>query len=202
MNSQLRKPPKPISQQPGAGIPMPQQLYLRYYMGPFLAARSDWDQNWRNFDTLNEKIFRRVEHIPPAKMLQPVLIHPVPGLEDSSRNWSIAMTFEHLMLVGQAQVMIIRTLCDGTVPQGEARTADVKPKGGTDALEQIQNYKDFLVNLRTEIGPLKEAALRSTIKFAHPWFGPFTAKQWQWLFTAHTAIHYRQIKDIVKGLRE
>ena len=39
---------------------------------------------------------------------KPVLIKRLPGLEDSSRNWSAEMTMEHIQVVTAAALYIIK----------------------------------------------------------------------------------------------
>ena len=53
---------------PGAGLPFQQWAYLRFYIGPFVAARSDWDKNWRIFDDVNARIFAKIEGLSDAQM--------------------------------------------------------------------------------------------------------------------------------------
>jgi len=125
----------------------------------------------------------------------------MPALEDSSRYWSVAKNLEHLVIVHDKIKKGILALSSGVVPSNKADTASVKPKGGKDGLQQLAEFNAFNASLRAAIDSVRDTALASKLKYAHPWFGPFTALQWQWLFGAHTHIHYRQIKEIVKGLR-
>ena len=191
---------EPVLDKPGAGVPWPQIAYLRFYIGPFVAGRSDWDKNWTLFDNVNNGILAKIENLTGPQLEKKILIRPLPALEDSSRYWSLAMTLEHLIIVGEAQKKIITALAQGIVPPGKGDTASVKPKGGREGRAQLADYKTFVASVRPALDPLRDKALASRAKFAHPWMGPFTALQWQWLFSGHTHIHYRQIKEILKGL--
>lgn len=53
----------------------------------------------------------------------------------------------------------------------------------------------MLVELETKIG-----SRGSQLKLEHPWFGPFTARQWYWLLGQHGVIHYLQVKRIKERL--
>jgi hypothetical protein len=185
---------------PGAGLPFHQWAYLRFYLAPFVAARSDWDENWRVFEDVNARILAKIGGLSGEQLEKRVLVPPLAGLEDSSRYWSVALTLEHLIIVGEDVKKLIIALARGAVPPGKAGVADYKPKGGKRAAAQVAEYKDFVASVKPAIEPLRAAALASKARYLHPWAGPFTARQWQWLLGGHTHIHYRQIKEIIKGL--
>lgn len=192
-------PPIPLDK-PGAGVPWLERAYLRYYMKPFVAARSDWDKNWENFDYINTRLFEKIHGLTPAQLEQQILVPRLSGLENSSRYWSIAMTLEHLIIVGEKQKTLITALSQGITPPGRGDTATVKPKGGKPGDQQLAEYRAFIATLRPTLDPLKAAALKSRTRFPHPWMDKINARQWQWLYPAHTHVHYQQIKEIVKGL--
>jgi len=56
-----------------------------------------------------------------------VLIDRLPGLEDSSRCWSVWMTLDHLRITNAAFAEVITQLRNGQIPPGKASTAAVKP---------------------------------------------------------------------------
>jgi hypothetical protein len=39
---------------------------------------------------------------------------------------------------------------------------------------------------------------RSKARLQHPWFGPITAHQWNWLMGIHQSIHRKQIEEILR----
>ena len=51
----------PLLDKPGAGVPWIEGLVLKYYIGPFVAARSDWQKNWDSFDAVNRKTLALAE---------------------------------------------------------------------------------------------------------------------------------------------
>jgi len=191
--------PRPVLEKPGAGLPFFEWLSLRA-VAPFIGAHSDWEENWSLLDKSNAKIFSMIESLDDEQLGQPVLVPRIRGIEDSSRYWSVAMTLEHLIIVGMAQKYIIQSLAKGQVPSQKASTATVKPAGINPPRAQVQMYRDFINALRPELDPLKDIAETNKLKYAHPWFGKFNMLQWQWMFQAHTHVHRAQIKEIVKGL--
>jgi hypothetical protein len=185
---------------PGAGLPFYQHLYLRFYIAPFVSARSNWEDNWKTFDGVNAKIFAKIGNLSPVQLEKRVLVPPLAGIEDSSRYWSVAMTLEHLIIVGDDVKTAIIELSNGYARNRKADVAAYKPKGGKEGSAQLAEYKAFVAGLRRQLDPVREPALASKARYDHPWMGPFSALQWQWLLGAHTLVHYRQIREIVKGL--
>lgn len=184
---------------PGAGVGLLQQLVLRFYVAPFVAAKSDWEQDRARFAASSQKILALAEGLDNAALSQKILVPPQRGLEDSSRYWSAAMVLEHLIIVGMGMRDIIIRLSQGKVPPGKADTARVKPLGQMPAQTALQNYKTFIETVSAQI----EAGVQnrdSQAVYAHPWFGKMTARQWHWLLAAHNDIHLQQMRAIVSGL--
>lgn len=88
------------------------------------------------------------------------------------------------------------------MPEGEADTAKVKPKHmEQDALEEFKAYAPGLMARLDESLAKPGMDFHSPLRFRHPWFGPFTARQWYWLLGTHQGIHYRQAKRRWNGLK-
>lgn len=185
---------------PGAGIPLYQKLFLQLYVKPFVSARSDWDADTGAFNLINGKLLEEVGKLDEAQLSKRVLVPKQRGLEDSSRYWSVAMTLEHLLIVGTGVKSIIISLSQGRVPDGKADTARVKPSGTPTAKEVLAQYRDFVAATPGEIDNAVNDR-KSKARFAHPWFGPFTAHQWHWLLAVHTGLHLKQIRAIIAGLK-
>lgn len=189
----------PVLAPPGAGVPLPDRLVMRYILRPFVARRSAWEENEARFRAVAARIEAEIKGLSPGDMTRQILVPPMRGLEDSSRNWSVAMTLEHIAIVSRAIAGAVRALAAGAVPPGRADTAAVKPSGGLGPEEAAESFRRFC----NEEFPALLPALRnrdSSLAFAHPWFGPMTAKEWHWLLAAHLDIHLRQIREIRRRL--
>jgi hypothetical protein len=184
---------------PGAGLPLVIAIIARVFTGPVTAARSNWQKNAQDFDRLNEKILFEIEGIPAGDLEKRILIPPQSGLEDSSRYWSISMTLEHLWIVNEAMMRVMIELGSGRIPEGEVSTAAVKPSGKFSSSQVVENFR-IQVKGMTELLSREVRDQNSRVRFRHPWFGPMTAKQWQWVMQAHAGVHLRQIRSIRKGL--
>lgn len=184
---------------PGAGIPLPQRILCRYYLRPFVAGRSKWEESKKHFEKLSEKILKEIEGLSENQLNQRVLVPAQPGLEDSSRYWSVAMTLEHLVIVGRAILAGVESLSHEQVPDYKVDTAKVKPSGKRTADDDIADFKKFSSE---EFAALHEKIKNkdSRITLSHPWFGPMTAKEWYWLLAMHQGIHLKQIRNIKKNL--
>lgn len=184
---------------PGAGVGFMQQMVMRFYIGPFVAAKSDWIADSARFVNSSKEILSLVEGLEDATLSQKILVPPQRGLEDSSRYWSAAMVLEHLMIVGMGLRDIIIRLSQGKVPPGKVDTARVKPLGQMPPQAVLQNYKTFTETVLEQI----EAGVKdknSKTVYRHPWFGNFTARQWHWLVATHNDIHLQQLRAIMAGL--
>ncbi|NJM36594.1 MAG: DinB family protein [Akkermansiaceae bacterium] len=132
-----------------------------------------------------------------AALSQPVLIKRLPGLEDSSRYWSLLMVADHLRIVNRDITEVIVSLCAGQRPAREASIAGVKPSPlATQAVigEFEQGCRDFA----STVAALPD--LKTDLKFAHPWFGPMDAATWHFMVGFHMQLHHKQMKLILAGL--
>jgi hypothetical protein len=189
-------------QPPGAGIPLPQLIFLKVWLGPFVAKRAPQAKSRKTYEMVTGKLVDLVSGIPEQQRQKKVLIEPMAGIEDSSRFWSANDVLEHLLIVSRRMEKVILTLASGKIPDGVADTAAVKP-GNADH-DLLQEFKDYAPGLMDRID--RELArpgmnlFNPTEKFRHPWFGGFTARQWYWLLGAHQGLHYKQAKKIRAGL--
>lgn len=133
----------------------------------------------------------------PADGARQILIPRLRGLEDSSRNWSVYMTLEHLRIVNTAITDTVRRLAAGQTPAVPASTAAVKPAPGIEA----RVIKTFVQGC-TELGRTAAAVpdLRTSVRFAHPWFGRLDAAGWHFLAGFHLRLHRRQVESILLHL--
>lgn len=184
---------------PGAGLPLLQSLLLRYYVGPYVAARADWNQSAETFERLHGKMLKIALDTPSDLRTKRVLVSPLRGLEDSSRHWSMVMVLEHLLTVGEGIKVIFERLARGHAPGLTLSTAAVKPSGHESAEAILRRFEIFSATCMRDLAMLTEKP-NLEVTQVHPWFGPFNARQWHWLLGAHAGIHYQQIKKIKEGL--
>jgi uncharacterized damage-inducible protein DinB len=126
-----------------------------------------------------------------------VLIDRVPGLEDSSRYWSLWMTLDHLRIVNHGIARTIESLSKEISPTGQASTAAVKPSPAVDSsvLDAFEKSCDAVLAAVSAAPNLKSRA-----RYTHPWFGPLDAAGWHAMAAGHMTIHRKQIKRILQGI--
>lgn len=186
-------------EKPKGSIPWYQQLIMRVYVGPVVSARSKVEENNRAIEKLSRKILDLTAELPEKQQLTPVLVPPQVGLEESSRYWSATMTLEHLLSGARDMQDIIVTLARGEKPQRPVSLAGLKPKGDLQAGEVYSEFEEFMAQVpATIVDAIGDGD--TTLTHAHPWFGELTARQWHWLMVAHLALHYKQLKNIRRGL--
>lgn len=182
---------------PGAGLPLPELWVARAL---FRVTR------WRgNRAVYRERIERERAGI--RELLggcgeseggRRVLIARLPGLEDSSRNWSVWMTLEHLRIVNVVVAGTISELAAGRVRAAVASTAAVKPADGV-GKEVVSAYEESCEAVQASAAGCED--LRTAARYAHPWFGPLDAGGWYAMAGVHLGIHRVQIGKILDGLR-
>ncbi|MGE0632549.1 MAG: hypothetical protein AB7O96_09090 [Pseudobdellovibrionaceae bacterium] len=188
-------------QKPGAGLPLPQRVMLKFWLGPFVSKRATWMDNRKMYEAVTQKIIDRVERVAAEKRDKKILVPPQRGLEDSSRFWSINETLEHLLMVIGGTEYIILQLSSGSPPDLKVDIAKLKPKGSEEDLFSTFKKRAPVV-MRDLDENLKQKGMNrdSNSKHHHPWFGSITAKQWYWLLAMHQAIHANQVKKITESL--
>lgn len=181
---------------PGAGLPKLELLIARFLVG--LRNRTgSRDSFLARFKQNRRAIRELIQSCPAGRASQRVLIKHCPGLEDSSRHWSVWMTLDHLRIVNLEIAGVIDSLAQGVPPEGEASTAAVKPSPivGADVVEAYEKSCDTLLEIVAA-----HADLKTKLRFAHPWFGPMDAYEWFGMAGGHMGIHRVQLERILKGL--
>jgi hypothetical protein len=183
---------------PGAGLGMVEGWLARHIVFPVFCRTTSFEDATAIF----EKEGRRIEDLcglfTPDQFTQRVLVPPLPGIEDSSRNWSAAMLIEHLVTVGDAVSKVLVFLSRGQVPPFAIDIAGVKPRGrhGLGVMPEFRRLlADYPVLVRTDLPRPREGP-----RFAHPWFGELDIHQWHCLSAMHLRVHRRQLFLIRKGL--
>ncbi len=181
---------------PGAGLPSFELFIARRL---FRWKRRFWsrDRVEREFRDERREIRQWIDGCPQDDRGKRVLIRRLPGLEDSSRDWSLWMTLDHLRICNRVFAGVMKGLVEDRAPDRAASTADVKPSPDVgpevdDAYEKACD--DFLAT----VADLSDLATRT--RYAHPWFGPLDAAGWHLLAAVHMGIHRRQIESIRLGV--
>lgn len=181
---------------PGAGLPRVELLVARllFALRRRTGSRRSFDAR---FDREREAIRGLVRGLDAGTGSCRVLIRRPPGLEDSSRFWSVWMTLDHLRIVHHEIARVIDSLSRGLVPDGQASTAAVKPSAAADVgvVPAYEASCDALLSAVAAVPDLNTAA-----RYPHPWFGPLNAAGWHTLAGTHLGIHRVQIERIIAGL--
>src|SRR5690348_4572252 len=97
---------------PGAGLPKP-ELYVARLMFAWQRWTGNRDSFNSRFHQERELIRRLVGSCAGDAGARRVLISRPPGLEDSSRYWSVWMTLDHLRIVNRGVIRVIGALTKG-----------------------------------------------------------------------------------------
>ena len=184
---------EPLLAAPGAGLPSIE----RFIGGRIFALKrllGSRDAFTKSFEQERAAIHELVNSCEPAIRAERVLIPRLRGLEDSSRFWSVWMTLDHLRITNSVFAMVITSLASGRVPQKTASTADVKPDPAVTASVE-SSYEESCDELLRAVAAVPD--LRTTERYAHPWFGPLDAAGWHALSAMHMGIHRGQIARIL-----
>lgn len=127
-----------------------------------------------------------------------VLIERIPGIEDSSRDWSVFMTVEHLEIVNSEIAALLHLLCAERQTDRIVRIEEFKPNPEA-GQEQIEALESALTHYTRSVADL--GSLTAKARHAHPWFGPLSARQWHALAAVHNRLHRMQVERILRGLK-
>jgi len=181
---------------PGAGLP-----FIELFIGRRLFALKQLFGSRESFSAqfLRERdaIHRLVAACEASRRSERVLIPRLRGLEDSSRYWSVWMTLDHLRITNHIFAAVITSLAQGNAPKKKASTATVKPDPAvTSAVEAA--FDESCEHVLAAVAAVPD--LRTTARYAHPWFGPLDAAGWHALAGGHMRIHRAQITTILAAL--
>lgn len=180
---------------PGAGLPFPETLIARGLLG-LKRLMGNSAAFTEHFIREREAIRCLFGNLDEPTLSRRVLIRRPKGLEDSSRNWSVLMTLDHLRIVQHALIGVIGTLAKEQVPEGEASTSAVKPDPAV-TMDVIGEYEASCDALLATLASVRNFKTRA--RYIHPWFGPMDAHGWHALAGGHMSIHRVQIERILGG---
>ena len=180
---------------PGAGLPAIELFFakLMFRVQRWRNDRSAWDAL---FEAECAEIIRLVGEVDDETAGRRILVDRIRGLEDSSRFWSVYMVLDHLNIVNKTMLGAIVSLTKGSVPDGKASTADVKPATDSDS-STVETFEKECSRFRRLLD--KTENLKTAVRYAHPWFGPLDAAGWHALAAFHMRLHRKQIEMILAG---
>jgi len=182
---------------PGAGLPK-MELFMGRLLFGFKRRMGNRNSFNAEFNQERARIRQLLQSCARDSLARRVLIARANGMEDSSRNWSVLMTLDHLRIVHQEMARVIGDLTRGKMPSGTASTAAVKP-GSQVTMDVIAEYEKSCDALLATVAAA--TSLKSALRFTHPWFGPMDAYGWHALAAGHLGIHRVQLERICAGLR-
>ena len=181
---------------PGAGLPKP-ELFVANLLFHFRRWRSSRAKAVAEFATLRDELLLLGELSDAFSGTRRVLIARLPGLEDSSRYWSVFMTFDHLRIVNDFISETIAALLAGRSPERVADTAAVKPT----PLVEVPLLLAFAESCRRLEQTVADVPnLTTPLRHPHPWFGLLDAGSWHFLAGFHMRLHLQQILKIREAL--
>ena len=194
------KEEEPKLGKPGAGLPFHEWFVAKYFIIPKLLKETTRDQAIHLFERESDVILKLAKELSARELVERRLVPRLTGLEDSSRFWSVAMTMEHLVIVGNGMRGIVEKLANGITDIPRISTADVKPHTSVDAGKIFDEFR-VMTDDWVKTATTSDLTKFPNAKFAHPWFGPMTAEQWILFAPQHQVIHRRQVKEIIKLLQ-
>jgi DinB superfamily len=182
---------------PGAGLPKPELFAARLIFG-WYRSRATRESAAALIVTERDALLALTRSLSKEAAARPTLIPRLRGLEDSSRNWSVFMTLEHLRIVNADVAEAIALLAQGRVPERVVSTAAVKPAAGIGP-EVVAAFAAGCAALAATVAGVAE--LRTQARYAHPWFGPLDAAGWHAMAGFHLRLHRKQVEQIAVALR-
>jgi hypothetical protein len=182
----------------GAGLSPIRVFLAKHIFFPILNRFISWERAWDIYDKEGKKIIVLASKLDNKQLFSRILVPKLFGLEDNSRYYSVAMTIEHLLIVGGALQVRVPILSRGKKLNRYIKIEDVKPYKEIDE-NIVDNFQIFLNSYREKLKKNVEN-IHIDNTSTHPWFGEFNPKQWSILAMVHQIVHRRQIEAIVKGL--
>lgn len=191
---------EPKLAKPGAGLPFVEWLVAKFIIFPNRFRSTSIEQSIKEFEAEAQKIIALGSKLSDEQLSKRCLIPRLQGLEDSSRYWSVAMTVEHLNIVGEGMLGIIVGLSCGNNQLPIRGIADVKPSVDVEPRETIEKFKKLVESFGLLIRKI-DFDKYTDLKHPHPWFGPLNAREWTLFAAPHQAIHRKQIEAIIARLK-
>lgn len=179
-------------QPPGSGLPTFENAVLKNVLIPLSRLFFGWKSArvWLNREL--DSIEKMVNNLSEEALNKRVLIDHIIGIEDDTRDWSVALVIEHLANVNTGIIQVIKSLSEEKPFDAPVTIPGVKPGSRTVSIAELRqitkDFESFVPQNRNS----------KTTK-AHPWFVEFNNKDWNTFLAVHTWVHKRQIQAILKA---
>lgn len=190
---------EPKLEKPGAGLPFFEWAFAKYILFPRRFKSVTTEAALSQFAVETKAIQALIAPLAEADLSKRRLIPRLPGLEDSSRYWSTAMTLQHLVIVLSGMKDMMVGLTKGIAPKRATSTADVKPSTDVNAATIAADFENVSRVFMETVAGIDLGSSPNT-KYPHPWFGPLNAKQWLVIAASHQQLHRKQVSEIAKRL--
>lgn len=163
-----------------------------------LARFSAKQQVLATFQTEAERVMAAAARVPEEIGRRRVRIRRALGMEETSRDWSVFMAVEHLVIVNRGVTAVIHALCADHNPGVEIRVQDIAPHpdAGPEQVEALSHAVARYTEIVDRFGGLNCRA-----RYPHPWFGPLTACEWNVAAAWHNRIHRIQVERVLRAQR-
>lgn len=188
-------------EKPGAGLPKLEQKMLKFFFKKLtkIKGKEHFERLYRREAANITKLVSGLDSVQGSERR---LIKRVVGMEDSSRNWSVYMTLEHLNMVNTGLSKLVEKLTSTTNRSAdvseltEVKIENVKPDEGANETS-VAGFSKANNAVMLSISSISE--LRSNRKHAHPWFGLLDGFEWFALMAIHMGVHRKQIERILEN---
>jgi len=187
---------EPRLAKPGAGIPFFEWAVAKYLILPGKLKAANKELDLASFSKESEIIIKLANSITVSELSERKLIKRLRGIEDNSRFWSVAMTLQHLVIVGESVKELIIDLSNGGTQQPKAEIKNFKPSPDVNSQTIVDTFEQMSRNFLIGVEPIDINAFPK-VTFEHPWFGPLNASGWLVIAGLHQRIHRHQIETII-----
>ena len=187
---------EPQLRAPGAGLPPMEARFFRHGL-PLLARAISREAARKMFLREGHRILYLAQDLEDWDLEERVLVKRPFGVEDNSRNWSMSMLLEHLIMTGISMNKTIRQLSIGVRPHYQPRVVDGKPKGerGSRVRDEFSRFIDKFIESVDQL----QFPPRPTL--AHQWTGEMNAAQWLKFAALHHWMHRVHAERIVAEIQ-
>ena len=177
---------------PGDGLPKLEKFFIKTFLVPCVKFVFTWESALKLLNKEAMRIENIVCKIKKDDLQKRVLIDRIFGIEDNSRDFSVNMVLEHLVIVGTGITRVIQSLSNEEAFAQEITIQGVKPHAN--GVDTLNEFLDFIKEYNVFIESLPKKKSLMTKK--HPWFVEFNNFEWSAFMFIHTRVHRRQIAAI------